>query len=201
MDEHKHFIEEKLGELWRSQDHCHIFLHLNLYWNYLSYDLLDKLLDELLGENSDFKTIKEEMERYKIDLQGFRESTTLVLFCKGVPQSYCDPPPGFKKVLTKHQWPETITLEDVETFRKRFLCTLKLQDCAMMIHGIETGSFKITWFAALSHSILKENEEMKKVFREFKVISIYIDGQCVYQQYVQLSQQVSYKKPLQTVHI
>ena len=182
VDEEKKYLEDKHRDLRGSKDLLELFGHLNFYWNYLSYHLLDKLLDELIEENQKFRTIKEDMKVYKEDIQKFRKSTTLALYCKAVPHSYCDPPPGFNEIVIKHQWPATVTLEDVEKFRERFMCTLNLKDCAaMVLHTIGTGSFKVTWFAVLRPSVLRENEGIRAVCIEFKVISVDIDGECIYQ--------------------
>ena len=181
--EHQIFVETNHQVLEESKSHMELFKKLNFYWSYLSFDLLDKLLDELVEENSDFGSIKVDMEKYKEGIQIFRESTKLALYCEAVPHSDCDPPPGFYKMVTKHQWPETVTLEDVERFRRSFLHTVKLEKCAVMVlHNIETGSFKVTWFAELAPSFIQSlSEETIKVFEDSRVISIEIDEKCVYQ--------------------
>lgn len=184
ISEHSKYLEEKQKVLRKSEDHLELFGHLNLYWNYLSFDLFDGLIDELSQENSGFNWIKEEMEKYKKEMQKFKESTTLVLFCEVQQPTEADPPPGFRKLVTEHQWPETVTLKDVEDFRKRFLHTLGLPECAMMVYRIRKKCFEITWFGVIPESVgqlLRESDGTVEVLKDFKVISVEIDGECVYQ--------------------
>ena len=194
VGEHRKFLEDKQKKLRKSDDHWELFGQLNLYWNYLSFDLLDKLIDELVEKNSEFEEIKKEMEEYKEGMERFRESTTLLLFCQVERHEDADPPPGFRKMVTEHQWPETITLKDVEEFRRRFLYTFGLPQCAMMVYRIQRKCFEVTWFGALPISVgvlLRESKGTIEVFREFRVISVEIDGDCVYQH---LLQPVSHSK-------
>ena len=193
VGEHKKFLEDKHKVLRKSEDHLELFGELNLYWNYLSFDLLDELIDELIEKNSEFKEIKKEMEEHKEEMKRFRKSTTLVLFCQAInPHVGAVLPPGFQKMVTEHQWPETVTLKDVEEFRKSFLLELQLPKCALMVYKIRRKCFEVTWFVALPAQLLVESGEMIKVFIEFKVVSVKIDGECVYQAQTQPLQPVSH---------
>ena len=118
LDEHKVFLSKEHRRLCECRDCRELFGELNLYWNYLAYDLLDQLIEELTLKCSAFKAIAEEMAKYKKDMQDFRQRTTLKLFCQAQTEFRAkDPPPGFKKMVITHSWPQTITLEDVERFR------------------------------------------------------------------------------------
>ena len=195
---HKKFLEDKYKVLRQSEDHSELFARLNLYWKYLSVDLLDGLIDELIEKNREFEEIKEEMEKYKEEINRFRESTTLVLFCQvernmlTIDDVEAVPPPGFQKMVTEHQWPETVTLKDVEEFRKSFLRRFQLPECALMVYKIRRKCFEVTWFGALPAQLLMESREMIKVLRDFKVGSVVIDGECVYQAPTQPLQPVSH---------
>ena len=151
LGECKGFLETKRKDFRKSEDHLELFEGLNLYWNYLSFSLLHGLIEELFERNKAFGEIKEKMEKYSKDMQKFRARTTLKLFCQvdysmlGITQS-CDPPPGFLKMVSDFQWPDTVTLKDVEEFRKRFLLIYGLPECAMIVNRIENKCFRITWF-------------------------------------------------------
>jgi hypothetical protein len=190
--EHKDFLGKKHKALCQCEDHWELFGELNLYWNYLSYSLMDGLVGQLVHRNSAFITIQEQMTVYKEDMLEFRRRTTLVLFCKVSPTilriSEADPSGisevDLQKMVTEHQWPQTVTLEDVEQFRKGFLQTFSLPECAVMVHRIRTGSFEVTWFVFLPPTIiqlLKESRGRIWVFKDFKVSSAVIDGELVYQ--------------------
>ena len=143
LGECKGFLETKRKDLRKSEDHWELFEGLNLYWNYLSFGLLHGLIDDLFERNKAFGEIKKEMEKYSQGIQQFRARTKLVLFCEvHYSMLAINPllqPPGFRKMVTEHQWPETVTLKDVEEFRKRFLHTFGLQECAIMVHRIRGG--------------------------------------------------------------
>ena len=149
-----------------------LFGYLNLYWNYLSFKSLSLLLEEPAFKNDAFATVRKEMCAYLEDITKFREDTTLVAYCSAVPYTEHDPPPGFQKMVTEHNWPETVTLREVEDFQKDFLDTFGLPEHAMILDGIRRGSFSITWFALLPPTIVQHLEGSKgriKVLNDFKV--------------------------------
>ena len=185
VDEHKVFLEENHKCLRQCEDHLELFGFLNLYWNYLSPDLLDQLLKELIQEESSFEAISEEMEKYKTDLQKFRQRTSLELFCQADTSTECDPPPGFRTMVVKHDWPNTVTLEYVEKFRQHSAQRYNLRICAMMLHSIRTGSFTVTWFVPVTVIDILRKKRAVKVYKEFEVsrLEIYVQSTpvCVYQ--------------------
>ena len=197
VDQCKVFLEEKHKVLFASGSHLELFSLLNLYWNYLSPDLLDQLLEELILEESSFEAIGEEMEKYKSDLQKFRQRTTVELFCQADTSTECDPPPEFRKIVVKHDWPTTVTLEDVERFRHCYAQAHNLGNCAMMLHRIiGSGCFTVTWFVPVTVAdILRKKRAVNvMVYKEFGVsrLEIYVQATavCVYQTPVQ--RQVSF---------
>ena len=190
LGECKGFLKTKRKDLRKSEDHWELFEGLNLYWNYLCFSLLHGLIEELFERNKEFGEIKEEMEKYSQDMQKFRARTTLKLFCQvdygmlGITQQPC-PPQGFRNMATEHPWPETVTLKDVEEFRKRFLLIFGLPECAMMVHRIENKCFEITWFGVLPPTVLRLLKE-PDIISLLEVSSVEIDGECVDQPLPQL---------------
>ena len=181
VQEHKGFLEEKQKSLNESSNNWELFGKLNLYWNYLSYSLLEHLIEELALKHDCFQTLAGEMAVYKKDLEEFRKRTTLVLFCEADPRTLDeDPPPGFRKMVVKFDWPEIATLEDVEKFRRRYASSYDLQTCSMMLNNIETGSFTVTWFIPVSVVEMLRKKRALTVFKEFSVTRLEIDGSCAY---------------------
>ena len=137
---------------------------------------------------------------YKTDLKKFRQCTRLELFCRAEGSDSedngtdDDPPPGFRKIVVRHKWPNTVTLEDVEKFRKRYMRKYDLQKCAMMLHSIRPGSFRVTWFVPVTVIDILRKKRAVKVYKEFEVsrLEIYVQATavCVYQTTVQ--RQVSF---------
>ena len=124
VDLHRAFLDERRKDLHECKDHWELFTLLNFHWNYLSYDMLDQLIDELTVRDSSFEAIAGEMVVYKKELLEFRKRTSLKLFCQAVPHSKEDPPAGFRKMVTSHKWPGTITLEVVEEFTEKLCRTI-----------------------------------------------------------------------------
>ena len=170
-------------------DHWELFGYLNLYWNYLSFNLLKELLDEHALKGCSHA--KNEIVVYMEEVERFRQGTTLLLYCHVVLHTGFAPP-GFQRMLTEHEFTETATLQSLEDFRKRFLETFSLPDCAMMLDGVKMGSVKVTWFAHLQATViqqLKGRQGRIKTFRDFKVMSVKIDNKSIFP--VQDSVQVS----------
>ena len=184
VDEHKVFLEEKIDTLSESKDHWKLFSKLNLYWNYLAFNLLDQFVEELTLKDDNFKSVAGQMAEYKNDLQDFRKSTMLELFCQTQPEDTDDePPPGFKKIVVKHSWPKAITLEHVEKFRRCYARKYNLLKCAMMLHSIRTGSITVTWFVPVAVVEIVKMHKPLDVYKEFEVSRLEIADSCVYQTY------------------
>ena len=119
---------------------------------------------------------------YKKDLQQLRKQTTLELFCLVVPSTLDDdPPPGFRKMIVKFHWPKTVTLEDVEVFRKRYACKYNLKECAMILNTIGIGSFTVIWFMPVTVIERLTKKRVLDIIKEFNITRLVIDGRCIYQ--------------------
>lgn len=119
IDQHKTFLEGKVRTFHRCHNNWELFGVLNFYW---SYDLLDQLIETLVLQNRSFESLHGEMAEYKHNMQTFRKRTTFELFCQAQPSPLDndDPPPDFRRMVVQFNWPDTVTLEDVEKFRKCF---------------------------------------------------------------------------------
>ena len=187
--EHKVFLKENHKALSQSDNHLEMFSLLNFYWNYLAYHLLEQLIEALNLEEPAFDPVSAEMTAYKDDIHKFMRQTTLVLFCQAETTTFDeDPPPGFRKMVVKFDWPRTATLEDVERFRRRYASSYDLQTCAMMLNSIGTGSFTVSWFIAVSAVEMLRKKRALSVLKEFSVIRLEIHAStviCVYQIFTQ----------------
>ena len=190
FDVRKTFLEKDQKDLYECKDHWELFGYLNFYWNYLSFNLLQQLLNEhALKDCSD---MKKEMAVYANDVERFRQETTLLLFCRIGSEKYLLIPSGFQTMVTEHNLPETATLQDLEEFQRSFLNTFGLNDSAMMLEGVKMGSFKVTWFTHLQTTVIqhmKGSQGRIKTFRDFKVSFVSIDEECIFR--IQDMEQVS----------
>ena len=137
IEEHvKQFLKENRNNLWKSENHRKLFAQLDPYWDYFSFDLLSNFLKELTLQNDCFIPIEETITVYNKDMQEFKAHTTLTLFCQVVPHEEYEPSKSFSKMVTEYQWPETVTLEDINRFQKHHTLSYGLQSLAMMVNSI-----------------------------------------------------------------
>ena len=176
IDEHKMFLEEKLIDLFKAPDPVVLIGQLSFTMNYLSYHLLDFLVNEF-----DLGDVKPEMELYKSDLKQFRMRTPLILFCS-TQKRFVEPPQDFQKVIAKFSWPSDVdvTLEDVEQFRERYACHYNLRSFAIMIFQVCPGSFIITWVVPRSIVAKLKANIPRHLLKRYCVIKLEIGGSCVY---------------------
>ena len=82
---------------------------------------------------------------------------------------------------------DTVTLEDVENFRKCYARKYNIQLCAMILHTcyITPKCFEITWFIPVTVIDILRMERALQVYKEFEVSRVEIYTQenavCVYQ--------------------
>lgn len=138
-NEQKKSLEED-HSLNKSENHRKLFGQLDSFWDYLSYDPLALLIKELSLQNTSFMPIQEEITVYQKHLQEFRMHTTLASFCQATPHEEYDPPEVFWKMVNEYQWHETVTLEDIEMFRKHYGLSNKLQTLAMIVNSIMSNN-------------------------------------------------------------
>ena len=201
VDEHKQFLESHVSAIIRAANHSELFGAMNFNWNYLSYHLLDHLVQEFQLEG-----VKGEMEAYKKDLRQFREKTPLTLFCQTQKRGHVlRLYPGFQEMVAKFDWPAETTLEVVEHFRQEYAYNYSLRKYAMMLAEVHSGSFVVTWF--IPESIVEKltAKVPRAIFKKYFVTELKITGRCVYRlRKYQVSKScflvVSYKQRLSSLH-
>ena len=131
---HKMFVMCHVKGLYEASSIFELFGVMNCHWNYLDPSLL-----ELLVKEFDLVEIKDQIEAYKSELMQFRMRTPLALFCQTQKRRRQRPDEDFKKMVVEFDWPENVTLEDVEQFRQEYNSEYGLHECAMMLVQIMTG--------------------------------------------------------------
>ena len=174
IEEHKQFLESHLSALHQAPDHSEQFGTMDFHWNYQNY----QLLDHIIGEFN--LSVKGEMKTYKEDLQQFRKKTPLKLFCQSHRKKHIKPPPDFHEVVAKFNWPDDVTLEVVEEFRKEYADHYSLHSCAMMLAVVLPGSFIITWFIRCSIVEKLKVKVPASILKKYSVTKLEIAGECVY---------------------
>ena len=141
-NEQQKVLRQNYRSLRESKDHLELFSKLNPHWNYLSYDMLDLLIEELRIIDGNFETVGVQMDVYKKELQEFRMNTPLDQFCEALPYEEHELSPTFHKSVIEYPWPQIITLEDVYVFHNHFAQSYKLQSLAMMVKSVISDTLK-----------------------------------------------------------
>ena len=175
-DEHKKlFTASHVTDLYRAANISVLFGIMNPHWNYLDPSLLEHLVKKFRLE-----AMKQQTEGYKSDLQQFRKMTPLNLFCQTQRRKRRRPQEDFKKIIVEFDWPEKVTLEDVEQFRQEYASEYSLHECAMIIAQICLGSYIITWFIPKSLVEKLKAKVPREILKKYCVTKLEIAGTCVY---------------------
>ena len=174
-EQHKLFTESHVTALYRAANISEQFGIMNPHWNYLDPSLLEHLVKKFRLE-----VMKRHIEGYKSDLQQFRKKTPLNLFCQTQRRKRRRPQEDFKEIVVEFDWPENVTLEDVEKFRQEYASEYSLHECAMMIAQIRSGSYIITWFIPESIVEKLKAKVPGKILKKYCVTKLEIAGACVY---------------------
>ena len=174
-ERHKIFTESHVTVLYRAANISEQFGTMNFHWNYLDPSLLEHLVKEFHLEQ-----VKNQMKAYKSALQQFRKKTPLKIFCQTQRRKRRRPQEDFEKMIVEFDWPENVTLEDVEQFRQEYASEYSLHECAMMITQIRSGSYINTWFIPESVIEKLKAKVPREILKKYCVIKLEIAGACVY---------------------
>ena len=139
-ENNRHEMFPESHDLFKAVDIPEVFKTMSPYWDYLNPGILGYVVDKL-----DLKEMKLQMEAYKSDLRHFRMKIPLSLFCQ-VHRRSLYPTAGFMQMVAEFDWPDDVTLENVEQFRQVFASHYHLQEWAMMFAEVcLNSSFSVTF--------------------------------------------------------
>ena len=182
--DHIQFVEEKMQRIVNAKCVEEIFGYLDLYWSFLSPDLLEYILNEL-GEPRGIQ----QMSKLVIKVEKFRKVTQLKVFWKVESVDPASQPVDTQimQLVTVHK-PESLsgssTLEDVEKFRRKFAITYTIDKVALCISKISPGSVKITWFipSSIADQLLSDIKKHPERLERLHLLSASIGSRTVYSQ-------------------
>ena len=174
-DHYRVFMESHVSVLYKATSIPELFGTMNFHWNYLDPPPLDDL-----AKRFDLEEPKQQLEVYKSDLQQFRMKTPLTLFCLAQKRKRMKPPGEFREMVAEFDWPDDVTLEDVEQFRQEYASHYNLRQCAMMVAQVRLGSFIITWFIPQSVVEKLKTKVPRFILKKYSVTRLEIAGVCVY---------------------
>ena len=146
---------EFLNTLNVAGDVLDLFIALNSYWDHFNYHLLERLImapriEKLIKDKEVWHQLQAAMKQYVQDLDGFRRRTTLGVYYKVFAKQQEKVPEGFQELVTKHEWSEANTLQDVEDFRQRVAVKYQLHICLVFFRNFVFSSVVITWWVPKS---------------------------------------------------
>ena len=143
--EHYQFIKECSDDIEKADSIRSLFRHLNLYWTYLEYSLMDHIIESHSDKLSN--ELKKVMRVYMEDMETFKKRTTVEqLLQVGLGCIRKDPPPGFSCLKMKlEREPSDFTLEELEAVRRRIGIEFNLPTFALMLASVERSSLCIKW--------------------------------------------------------
>ena len=177
-DQHFHFIKENLSEIKESKCVEDIFLSLHLYWNFLNYTLLERIVNEF-GNND----TKAAMAKYVSELVTFRKATKLSDFISHWPCTRRVPPDMSRLVIEMEKDWSNCTLEHVEQFRRTLTQELLLPSFAVLLRDAEQGCISYTWLipSSIVKLLSKDIHNIKLGwFKKHNIQRLAIDGQDLY---------------------
>ena len=153
-----------------------IFGHLNKYWNFFDYGILEYLIDRL-GTNK----LKQSLITYLNHLDEFRRRTKLIDFVKLWPQKRAsNPPPGFTRIVIKlDKNISDLTLHDIEKFRRNFAYAYSIKEFVLLLGGIQPGSVILIWFVPSAIVAKLRELSQENIFSQKYAIEDIIELECV----------------------
>jgi hypothetical protein len=173
--EHTMFSDDQMDVLEKADNQSMLIGQLDYNMDYLSYHLLDSILDTF-----GLKEVKTQMENYKSELMQFRMNMPLSLVCRSQKRKRIRLSPDFEEVVAKFDYTTDMTLEDVEQFRVAYASHYSLREFAMMIAAVRPGSFIVTWHTPSSIVEKLKTNVPKSILKKWFVAKLTVAGTCVY---------------------
>ena len=151
------------------------FDYLSRYWSYLSYHLLESIIDEC-----SLKDVKEQMEEFKTELTSFKEEIPLEVFANADNMLDQTIPETFEKLTSIHEFKRDSFLKDIDRVHAELKYQYRFEDCALILYDILPGSITMVWLIPKSVKHLKSAAQ-EGTFRTIKLVELQFHGKCIYE--------------------
>ena len=172
------FVLDQIERFNKSSTVDAVFYILNTYWSYLSYHLLEHVINQCSLED-----LKIQMEEFKTEVNLFKEETPLGVFAHAEKKIESPIPDCFTKLISKHKLSKDSYLKEVERVRVELKNEYRFEDCALMLYDVLSGSIEIVWLipkSATQH-VLKVTSTMETGrFRKIMLVELEFQGECIY---------------------
>ncbi len=172
--DHASFLKDNMDILSTATNLQEIFMHLNLYWDYFNYTLLQVIIDKY-GSND----LKERMQSYATDIEQFWKETTVAEFIPHPPKRInSNEFIELRSVIDKPT--SEYTLFEVEELRRTFCQKYNLPRFALIFSGLGKGSVVLIWSISIEfEKHLCEEEGNRDIKLGELVTSMSLRGKCV----------------------
>ena len=177
-NENKDFIISKYFLFEKAESIESIFLYLNFYLSFIDFSLLEHIIEQF-GSDS----LKRDMSSYAEDMRHFRMNTPVSEALDHLPK-ILDAPADHSRLTVKFDFDvQTATLEDVDTYRKRFASEFLLSQLALSLFDLQESSLLVTWLVPAAVGAMISDQVQKKSFSFFlsnSILKLSLEGECLY---------------------
>ncbi len=178
---HASYLKDNMDILSTATHLQEIFMHLNLYWDYFNYTLLQVIVDKYGSDD-----LNERMQSYATDIKQFWKETTVAEFiphCNAKKNHSFNSDEFIKLRSTINKPPSEYTLFDVEELRRTFCQEFNLPLFVLIFLDLEGGSVVLTWLISseFEKCLCEEvgNHQIKDIKLRELVTSLSLGGKCV----------------------
>ncbi len=179
---HVSFLKDNIDKLSTTSNLKEIFMHLNLYWDYFNYTLLQVNIDDYGSDG-----LKQRMQSYATDIEQFWKEITIAEFiphCKAEKNNFNE----FTELRSVIDKPTSqYTLFEVEKLRSTYCRKFNLPTFAMIFSDLGEGSVVLIWLVSveLEKHLCEEvrDYQLKNHKLGELVTSLSLGGKCVRAKY------------------
>ncbi len=177
-NENKHFIKSNYSLFKKAESIEDIFLYLSFYLSYIDFSLLEHIIEQF-GSDS----LKQDMGCYAEDMRQFRMKTPVSEVLNHLPKiSYA--PADYSRLTVKFDFDvQSLTLEELETCRKRFASEFSLSQLALSLSDLQESSLLVTWLVPAAVGAMIRGQLQKKSYSFFlsnSILKLSLEGERLY---------------------
>ncbi len=176
-NENKDFILSKHSLFEKAESIESIFVHLNFYLSFIDFSLLEHIIEQF-GSDS----LKRDMSSYAEDMRQFRIKTPVSKALDHLPK-ILDAPADHSRLTVFDCDVQTATLENLETYRKRFASDFLLSQLALSLFDLQESSLLVTWLVPAAVGAMISDQVQKKTssfFLSNNILKLSLEGECFY---------------------
>ena len=145
--------------------------------------MISAFLSIIIIEQFGSDSLKQDMSSYAKDMRQFRLNTSVSEALDHLPRN-SDTPAGYCRLTLKLDFDvHTATLEDVDTYRKRFASEFLLSQLALSLFDLQESSLLVTWLVPAAVGAMISDQVHKTTasfFLSNGILKLSLEGECLY---------------------